>query len=66
MFVQVSWLLTTPKVAHGLVSKDADNVYITGGTVANQVSWLCHTPNRFAVPANNYYDANSFFGSKAT
>ena len=30
MFVQVSWLLASPKMAHGVGSKDADNV-IKGG-----------------------------------
>ncbi len=30
MIVQVSWLLASPKMAHGVGSKDADNV-IKGG-----------------------------------
>jgi len=34
VFSQVSWLLTTPYAAHGLVSKDADNVYKMGRTLS--------------------------------
>ena len=34
---QVSWLLTSPLVAHGVGSKDVDNCYIMlGGAAANQ------------------------------
>jgi len=52
---QVSWLLTSPFVAHGVGSKDVDNLYkMLGGAVANQVSWFYQPQFRFTAPASSY------------
>ena len=52
---QVSWLLTSPKVAHGVGSKDADNsIKCWVERLANQAFWFLANPKFwFTVPANS-------------
>jgi len=62
---QVSWLLTSPLMAHGVGSKDVDNCYkMLGGAVANQASWFYQPQCWFTAPASSY--VKIFSGMKAT
>jgi hypothetical protein len=61
---QVSWLLTSPLVAHGVGSKDVDNCYeMLGGAAANQASWFSQPQCRFTAPASSY--VKIFSGAKS-
>jgi hypothetical protein len=43
---QILWLLTTPCVTHGMVSENADNVYITDPVIALRLKDLfTHVPD---------------------
>jgi hypothetical protein len=63
--VQVSWLLTSPKAAHGAGSKDADNdiIYRWDGLPIKSRGFA--NP-KAGSPSQLVYDANSFSGMKGT
>jgi len=64
VIVQVSWLLTSPKMARGMGSKDADNA-ITGWD-GLPIRSRGFTNPKSGSPSQPTYDLNIFSGIKAT
>ena len=61
---QVSWLLTTPSMAHDLVSKDADNVY--DGRDALPIKSYGFTNPYTGSASRPFYEVNNLSGIKGT